>query len=129
VRLYLDAAPVIYVVEDIHPYGARVQTYLATPGVEVVATDLTRLESRVGPLRRGDSAMLSEFDQFFATTVKEIVPLSRAVLDRATEIRAQFGFPTPDAIHIAAALVGSCDVLLTNDQRLNRPVGIRVQII
>jgi predicted nucleic acid-binding protein len=129
VRLYLDAAPVIYLVERVQPYGAIVQSYLTSPNVELVASDLTRLECRLGPLRRGDSVLLGEFDRFFSATVHEIVPLSRAVMDRATEIRAQYGFATPDAIHIAAALVGSCDVFLTNDHRLNRAVGIQVAVI
>jgi predicted nucleic acid-binding protein len=83
----------------------------------------------VGPIRRSDARLLAEFDVFFATTVGEIVPLSRDVLDRATEVRAQHGFATPDAIHLAAALVAGCDVFLTNDHRLNRAVGIQVEVV
>ena len=94
-----------------------------------MASELTRLECRVKPMRAGDAALLAQYDRFFNTTVNEIVPLSRAVIDRATEIRAQHGFATPDAIHIAAALVARCDLFLTNDHRLNRPVGIPVQVI
>jgi uncharacterized protein len=97
--------------------------------VEVVASDLTRLECRVKPMRNGQPDLLAEYDGFFGASVREIVPLSRAVLDRATEIRAQFGFATADAIHIAAALVAGCDIFLTNDHRLNRTVGIQVDVI
>ena len=128
-RVYLDAAPVIYLIQTIPPLAATVEAYIAGPGVEVVVSDLTRLECRVKPMRDADATLLSQFDQFFSAAVHEIVPLSRAVLDRATEFRAQYGFTTPDAIHIAAALVGSCDVFLTNDHRLNRAVGIQVQVV
>src|SRR5215210_3263097 len=112
-RLYLDAAPVIYLVEDIESYRFIVQSYLTRPGSELVATDLTRLECRLGPLRRANPELLRDFDEFFEFDVDEIVPLSRAVMDRATEIRAQYAFATPDAMHIAAALVSKCDVFLT----------------
>jgi predicted nucleic acid-binding protein len=129
VRLYLDAAPVIYLVEHINPYRAMVQTSLARPGVELVATELTRLECRVGAVRRANIMLLREFDEFFDVQVDELVPISHDVMDQATDLRAQQGFATPDAIQVAAALVASCDVFLTNDRRLSRAVGITMEII
>jgi predicted nucleic acid-binding protein len=44
-------------------------------------------------------------------------------------LRARHAFRTPDAIHVAAALAGNCAIFLTNDYRLNRAVGITVQVI
>ena len=128
-RLYLDAAPVIYSVERIAPFAPVVDARLAAAGLIRIASELTRLECRVKPLRNGDTALLSEFDDFFANDISEIVPLTRAVMDRATEIRAQYGFKTPDSIHLAAASVAKCDVFLTNDHRLDRFSGIAVEII
>jgi predicted nucleic acid-binding protein len=57
-----------------------------------------------------------DFDDFFMEIVSETISLSREVIDRATEIRAQYEFNTPDAIHLAAACVSKCDVFFTNDQ-------------
>jgi len=85
VRVYLDTAPVIYLVERIQPFGPLVASALADSNAELVASDLTRLESCVKPIRDGDSILLSDFDRFFSSTVSEIVPLSTDVLDRATE--------------------------------------------
>ncbi|MCI5218746.1 MAG: PIN domain-containing protein [Candidatus Electrothrix sp. LOE2] len=61
-----------------------------------------------------------------------IVPIdlwrkSSEVFDKATELRAQYSLKTPDAIHLAAALVSGCDVFLTNDLRLNR-VSVKISI-
>jgi predicted nucleic acid-binding protein len=128
-RVYLDASPVIYSVETVAPYAAVVDARLAASSVVRVASDLTRMECRVKPLRSQDTALLQDYDDFFAADVSEIVPLTRAVIDRATEIRAQFGFKTPDAIHLAAASEASCDLFLTNDHRLDRFTGIAVEII
>jgi predicted nucleic acid-binding protein len=51
------------------------------------------------------------------------------LMDRATAIRAQYGFKTPDAIHLAAAVPSGCDVFLTNDHRLDRFPDITIEIV
>ncbi len=89
VRLYLDAAPVIYAVEQVTPYAAAVDARLSTSEVVRVASDLTRMECRVKPLRNGNAGLLKDYDDYFEGAVAEIVALSREVMDRATEIRAQ----------------------------------------
>jgi predicted nucleic acid-binding protein len=87
------------------------------------------MECRVKPLREGNTALLQDYDDYFAEVVEETVVLSRAVIDRATDIRARYGFRTPDALHLAAAVVSGCDVFLTNDYRLNRFPDIAMDVI
>lgn len=45
---------------------------------------------------------------------------------KATDLRAHLNLRTPDALHPAAAIVGGCDVFLTNDRALERCTDIRV---
>ena len=119
-RLYLDAAPLIYLVEKRVPLGLKVRRRLEQPGVSVITRELNRLECRVIPLRDGNAALLRDFDKYFAE-VAEMVPVDRAVLELATGLRARHAsLKTPDAIHLAAALTAGCDVFLTNDRRLDR---------
>ena len=128
-RIYLDSAPVIYLVEEIAPYAVMLETRLSAPETDQVCSDLTRLECRVRPIRDGEPALLAAFDRYLAEIITEIVPLSRLVIDRATELRAQYGFRTPDALHLAAALIGNCDLFLTNDRQLCRCAEIAVECI
>lgn len=128
-RLYLDAAPVIYAVERVALFFPVVDARLSTPGIVRVASDLTRLECRVKPVREGNADLLKDYDDFFAYAVAEIVALSREVIDRATEIRARYGFKTPDAVHLAAAVVTRCDVFLTNDHQLDRFPDISMEVV
>ncbi len=128
-RVYLDSAPIIYLVEAVAPYAPILETRLSAPGTQQVCSDLTRLECRVKPLQEGKQALLAAFDRYLAEIITEIVPLSRSVIDRATELRAQYGFRTPDALHLAAAIVGNCDLFLTNDRRLCRCAEIPVEYI
>jgi predicted nucleic acid-binding protein len=128
-RLYLDAAPVIYAVEQVAPFFPTVDARLSAAGVVRVASDLTRLECRVKPVREGNADLLKDYDDFFAYAVAEIVALSREVMDRATEIRARYGFKTPDAVHLAAAVATRCEVFLTNDHRLDRFLDIAIEVV
>lgn len=128
-RYYLDAAPVIYAVEQVQPYAAAVDARLSAAGVVRIVSDLTRMECRVKPIRDGNNELLEDFDEYFEGTADEIVSLSRAVIDQATNIRAKFGFKTPDAIHLAAAIASACDVFLTNDHRLDRFEDITLDVL
>jgi len=106
-----------------------VDARLAPHGVIRVASELTRLECRVKPIQDGNTALLKDYDEYFANNVSEIVLLSRDVMDRATEIRAQYRFKTPDAIHLAAAVIANCDVFLTNDHQLDRFTELAVEVV
>jgi len=117
--IYVDTAPLIYLVEHVPHYGDLVAQRLSSTDVLVVS-DLSRLECRVKPMRDGNAALLDEFDRFFNESVSDVLALSREVIDRATEIRARYAFKTPDAIHLAAATLSNCELFLTNDRRLDR---------
>lgn len=128
-RVYLDAAPAIYTVEQVPLYAAAVDARLSAHGVVRVASELTRMKCRVKTRREGNADLLKDFDDYFEGAVAEIVALSREVIDRATEIWAQHEFKTPDAIHLAAAVASGCDVFLTNDHRLDRFTDITIEVI
>jgi predicted nucleic acid-binding protein len=61
--------------------------------------------------------------------MSEVIPLDRPVIDLATNLRARYSFKTPDAIHLAAAIVNGCDVFLTNDYRLDKCTEVTVEVI
>jgi predicted nucleic acid-binding protein len=120
VRIYLDSAIVIYTVEQVMPYAATVDARLSAREVVTVASDLTRLECRVKPLRDENAAVLKDFEDYLEGAIEVMVPLSREVIDLATGIRAGYSFKAPDAIHLAAAVWSQCEVFFTNDHRLDR---------
>jgi predicted nucleic acid-binding protein len=105
----------IYLLEYTGPFNARATARLATlraAGDQVAISDLTRLECRVKPMQRGDAAGVLQYDRFFAQPDVRLVPLSAAVYDRATAIRATHGFKTIDALHLAAAVEAGCGSFL-----------------
>ena len=127
-RIYLDSAPLIYLVENIAPYVSALATRLATPGTIKYVVN-SRLECRVKPIRDGEMVLLTAFDSYFTSIISEVIPLNRPVIDLATKLRARYGFKTPDAIHLAAAIINSCDVFLTNDYHLDKCTEVTVEVI
>lgn len=119
-RLYLDTAPVIYVVEQVPDFSQQILHYIQKPDIELVVSDLTWMECRVKPLAENNETLLADYDKFFSQSIMEIVELSRRVLERAAHIRSQYNIKTPDAIHMGAAIISKCEIFLTNDRRLER---------
>ena len=127
--IYLDTAPVIYLVEESAPFNLRVAARLnQSPDDRFIASDLTRLECRVKPLRQNDAPVLNLFDKFFAS-LSQIIELPTPVFDLATRIRADYGFKTPDSLHLAAAMHANCEIFYTNDHRLDRFSGLSIEVV
>jgi predicted nucleic acid-binding protein len=132
VLVYLDSNIVIYLIEQRPDFGPRASAQLAEMEArndQLVVSDLTRLECRFNPMPLGDHLTLQLYDEFFARSEVQVIGLTTAVCDRATEIRAQRRIKTPDALHLAAAMEAGCDMFLTNDLRLATFPGLTVEIL
>lgn len=131
--LYLDTCCIIYLVEAISPFHAavirRVMAHNVAPGAEIMSSRLARLECRTKPRRESDAALLSRYETFFTAQRFRIAEISPAVIESATDLRAKYGFKTPDAIHLATAIVQRASTFLTGDAQLRRCSEIVVEVI
>lgn len=98
------------------------------PGL-VLTSQLSRLECRVRPLAIQDEPCLAAYDAFFASNGLVLLEISPRVIDRATDLRARYGFKSPDALHVAAAIEGEADVFITGDQLLARCTELTVEVL
>jgi predicted nucleic acid-binding protein len=99
------------------------------PASRLITSRLSWLECRVSPLRNKDEVLLAAYDRFFNASRLEIVEVSPEVVQRATVLRANYGFRTPDAIHLASAIENKADVFLTGDLMLARCKEIQVEVL
>ena len=130
--IYCDSVILIYWLDHVGPFHLRAEARmiaLQAAGDRIAVSDLPRLECRVGPLKRRDATALNAFDDFFGLPGIRLVPLTAAAFDRAAQLRADWGFRTPDALHVAAAIAAGCDRLLTNDHRLSRCADIAIEVL
>jgi predicted nucleic acid-binding protein len=130
--IYFDSVIPIYLLDHTGSFQSRAAARLVvleTAGDHIAVSDLTRLECRVRPLARGDAVKLAGFDTFFSRADVLKLPLTTAVYDRATLLRATYNFKLADSLHLAAAIEGVCDRFLTNDARLSRCTDIAVEVL
>lgn len=131
-RVYADTCILIYLVEGHPTLGPSIDQRMRAVGQvcpTLVFTELTRLECRVKPLKSSNLLLLDGYERAFSTPGYQFEPLTRAVFELATQLRADHGLKTPDAVHLAAALNARCDELWTNDLRLANAAQGRLRIV
>ncbi|MGI6457687.1 MAG: type II toxin-antitoxin system VapC family toxin [bacterium] len=72
------------------------------------------------PIRQRDVHTLHLYDNFFASSEVTYIPVTQKVFDLATEFRAEQNIKTPDALHLATAVVSGCQEFWTNDLKLQK---------
>jgi len=82
---------------------------------------LVKCECLVGPLRRKDRALEELYNDVFRQF--ECLDMPEPVYLRASQLRAEAGLKTPDALHLACAQHHRCDALWTNDSRVHKVAG------
>src|SRR5437870_8687937 len=95
--VFLDTNPVIYFVEQPPIWGLKAKTRITTllaAGEQLAVTDLVRMECLVGPLKKGDAKVESDFRNFFTSPDLRVLPITAAVCERAARIQTP-GFVTP----------------------------------
>jgi predicted nucleic acid-binding protein len=130
--IYLDANVVIRLIEGDAAARQPLETRLqACRGVarSLATSRLTRLECRVKPLRTNDAIVLQLYEAFFATTEVAMLELSGSVVEKATELRAVLNLKTPDALHLASAIVNGANAFLTGDKAMAKCGEVAVEVL
>lgn len=130
--VYSDSVILMYFFDHTGPFNVRATARLASLAAakdRLAISDLVRLEYRVKLLKTGDRVKLALFDAFCAQPDVQVVPITTAVFDRATVIRATHNFKLADSLHLAAAVESGCDHFLTNDTRLSGFPDIPLEVL
>ena len=130
--VYLDTQAVIYSVEK-HPKYAHAlrPLWVAAKGgsLRLVTSELTLLETLVGPFKNGDSILAAAYERLLGSVDLNMLPVTLAVLREAARLRSSTSLRTPDAIHLATAMIAQCVCCVTNDMAFRKVPGIQVLLI
>ena len=132
---FLDASALIYLMDGEAPWAEDTQTTLqqlavSAPGLVLAVSRLSFLECRVAPLRRGDQACIDRFEALFAKPDLLVVELNAAVIELATQLRANHGLRTPDVLQAACCLqLGPDAVMITGDAGFQRVQALQVHLV
>ena len=132
---FLDASALICLVDGEARWAEATQATLhqlavEAPDLPLAVSRLSLLECRVAPLRRGDQSCLDRFEALFAQPDLLVVELSASVVELATQLRANHGLRTPDALQAACCLqLGPDAVMITGDAGFQRVQALQVRLI
>ena len=131
--VYLDANSIIYTIESVEPYLTALNPLwdaVQAGPLTVATSDLTLLEVLVGPLKRGDKGLETDYRALLQRSQGvQLIPISHAVLEHAANLRATTSLKTPDAIHAATALITGCALFVTNDGAFKKVPGLPVAVL
>lgn len=126
--IYLDTCLLIYAVEGDGSRAENVRDRLKSHGSDDFAiSPLVEFECLVKPHQSFDFDLVDRYERAFGYF--ERLALDQPVYRRAAHLRAHFGLSAPDALHLATAKLGGCDLLWTNDNRLEKSAPGFVTVI
>jgi predicted nucleic acid-binding protein len=132
-RIHLDTAPLIYFMEEAPRFLRPLTTvfeWIDEGRLEAITSYLTLMEVLVKPLRVGDADLARQYrDVLTRSRNLSLHPLDQEVGESSAEIRARYGFKTPDAVQLATALCHGAQVFVTNDKPLKQFKGIEVVVL
>jgi predicted nucleic acid-binding protein len=114
--IYLDASAIMRLVDGDQPARERVESLIRANEGPLVTSVVSLIECRSKPLREADLVRVRQYDAFFSSREMTLLMIDTAFAERATQLRAEFNFKTPDAIHLASALTHAATLLITTDQ-------------
>ena len=132
-QLAFDTAPIIYLVENHPVYFDRmfsIMSYINNGAIDGVGSVLVLTEVLVHPQRSGNVTLAQEYERILLNSAGfRLNSVDMNVARRTAHLRAQYNLRTPDAIHVATAIVSNCDAFLTNDLGLKRVTEVRVLVL
>ena len=130
--VYVDTMTVIYTVERLPTYASLLQPlWLAAQAgsIGVVTSELTLMESLVGPLKNGNTVLEAAFEMMLLGADTRLLPITQPILRHAARLRATTKLRTPDALHAATSMDAGCALFVTNDFAFRVVPGLPVVIL
>lgn len=128
IRTYLDSGILIAANATTHDLTRLARDLLADPGRAFVTSRFVQLEVEPTARSAGHVRELEMLRDFFETT--EHVPVTDELFSAALERAGLDKLKPLDALHVAAAIIGGCDELVTTELspqgRMHRARGIRI---
>jgi len=123
-RVCVDSMTFIYFIEAHQQYLPVVRDlfWMIDQGmINAFSSYLTLLEVLVQPLKENRVDLVNEYKSILLSASGfQLLPINGDIAERGAEIRARYGFRTPDALQLATALCNGAGAFVTNDTRLRR---------
>jgi predicted nucleic acid-binding protein len=132
-RLYTEAAPLIYYVEEHPKYVAKMDAIIKAiedRPIDAVSSVITLTEVLTRPVKLDNTRLEREYrDILLHSGEFRLLTITARIAESAAALRARYNLRTPDALHVAASIDARCDAFLTNDTGIKRVTEITVLVL
>ncbi|MEK7460688.1 MAG: type II toxin-antitoxin system VapC family toxin [Patescibacteria group bacterium] len=129
----LDSALWIYLFEDNPDFGDSAEKLfrlIKTGEIDAEMSVIGLIEILTGPKRRGQMVLAARYREKISHFPHvQILGFDEGVVEIASNLRASYRLQTPDAIHVATAIVAGAEVFVTNDRGLRKIKEIPVKLL
>jgi predicted nucleic acid-binding protein len=125
---YLDSGVLIFAARGTPEAAALALPFIQDPNREFVTSEYVRLEVLPKAIWMHNDPEADFYNAFFAINTRT-VPTSAALLSLAMEEASNYGLSALDAIHVACAIFGGAEELVTSEKStkpIHRTQGVRV---
>jgi predicted nucleic acid-binding protein len=93
-----------------------------------LTSELTLSEILIGPMQDGDDELVERYQTIVSHADGfEVAPVDRGTLIEAARLRTERrSLKLPDAIHVATARLGGCQLIVSDDRRLPFAPGVQI---
>lgn len=128
--VFFDTAPLIYLLDREHTkVRAQIERWLES-GEDFASSYVTLTELLVHPKRLKDHRRAGRYRLYLDRLLTlALIAIDGRVAELAASIRAEFGFKTPDAFQLAAAMAIGADIFYTNDRDLQKFDGLDIVLV
>ena len=129
--VFLDTAPIIYLIENNPSYYSTISSYLANSiknDVPILTSVISISEFGVNPKRLNKLELIEDMEQMLAMLQVKVVDINLEMAEISSSLRAKYqSLKSFDALQLAAAISSNCNLFITNDKRLKTITEINVR--
>lgn len=132
-KIGVDTAVLIYLLEEHPQYIERVERLfhdIENGKTHAVFSVIGMIELLTGPKKLKRYDMAARYRELFSHFPNlNVAGINERIVELSSDLRAQYGIGTPDAIHVATAIDFGADAFVTNDKRLKKVKEIGMMVI
>lgn len=129
-KIFIDTAPFIYLIENHPVFAGKVKTFITDAivnGEEIVTSVVTISEFGVKPIKEHRLDLIKKFEELLARLNVKILVVDQPAAKKAAGLRAKYQFLRGmDAFQLALCINEKCGWFITNDKKLKRVTEINV---
>jgi predicted nucleic acid-binding protein len=132
-RIYIEAAPLIYYVEQNLAYVDRMDAIIDEIDkrpIQAFSSAIILSEVLRHPLKLGKTQLVHDYEAILLHSGNfRLLPIRVSTVRSAADLRARYNLRTPDALHVASAIESGCDAFLTNHAVIKRVTELKVLLL